>query len=241
MIHSAYRFVEFTGICLIGNAVISGRCVVSKPITEATVNKATRLIFADHRLKLLALIECDRRRNIKPDKAQVAVLRQNLLDLALALGLEITREIIISVGRPIPCVAPVGLTPVSLTRLILLTAAVRLAPVEILGLVKAELKPGVATGLRKFFDDIAFERGRVDDIVLRNARTVHRKTVVMLRREDEILHAGVTRALHPILGVEHNRIEGFCQGAVILHGNFFAPLDPLAVGMTPGSSVPLAA
>src|ERR1700722_5066779 len=68
----------------------------------------------------------------------------------------------------------------------------------------------------------------VIDVVLTHRRTVHGEAVVVLAGDDEILHAGILRHLHPGVCVELDGVELFSELGVLDGGDLGAVHDPLA-------------
>ena len=54
---------------------------------------------------------------------------------------------------------------------------------------------------------VALERRGVDDVVAAGLRVEQGEAVVMLRRDDDVLHAGVLGELDPGVGVELHGVE----------------------------------
>ena len=111
----------------------------------------------------------------------------------------------------------------------------RLAPIEGLRVVNAELQPVAVAGLLEFLDDVAPEWRAIDDIVIRDARLEEREAIVVLRGDDDILHAGFLENPRPLVGIELLRVEfGNNLLAVFLKGNAIGHHRPLGVGWAVG-------
>ena len=101
-------------------------------------------------------------------------------------------------------------------------------PVEAVGVVDAEPQPELAAGRGKFRQRIPPERGRIDDVETGNPRVVHRKPVVVFRREHHVADSGVTEAADDLLRIERRRIELLRQRGIFGIGNPETRLKPLA-------------
>ena len=80
-------------------------------------------------------------------------------------------------------------------------------PVLLMGIVETEAHAVFFSGLGEFFQRIAAEGGRLDDIVIVPARIEHGETVVMLAGDDHVFHSGFRCGAHPAVGIEIRRVE----------------------------------
>ena len=103
-----------------------------------------------------------------------------------------------------------------------------------------------AERVEDLFDDvrlrIGVERaGGVGRAVIRLLRVEQAETVVVLRREDDVLHARVLGGGHPFARVELLRVEGLVEGDVIAEepSEVLAPLGPGRQIVRPGPLVRL--
>ena len=134
-------------------------------------------------------------------------------DLRLRLVAQILIEVLLGlVGEEVPGVA----------------GAVRLVPVLRLRVVEPQAHAVFRARGGELLEHVALERRGVDDVVRADLRVVEREAVVMLRGDDDVFHARVFRELHPLVGVELDRIELPGELLVFLHRDLRAVHDPLA-------------
>ena len=97
------------------------------------------------------------------------------------------------------------------------------------GVVRPERETGAPTGVGELLRHVAPER-RVHDVVVRLLRVPQAEAVVVLRREDDVLHAGRLGDGHPLVGVELHGVEALVEVVVLLHRRLASarPADLLA-------------
>jgi len=101
-------------------------------------------------------------------------------------------------------------------------------PVLRLGVVEPETEARLPAGRRQLLERIALERRGVHDVVPAGRRAEHRKPIVMLRGDDDVLHPGVLGDAHPFIRVELHRVELAGQLGVFGDRDFAAVHHPLA-------------
>jgi hypothetical protein len=74
---------------------------------------------------------------------------------------------------------------------------------------------------------LPIRRPRAGDLVIRELRIEVAESVVVLAGEHQILHAGVRGELHPLVGVELDRVKDAVEVVVDLHR------DVAGVGVVP--------
>ena len=137
---------EEIGLSVLGHFVVACRGIVAIAVADAGVHEAGGLVGLDHAVELVGLGGADGLGGVEPDEAEVAVARQDLLDLGLDLLLKATGVVLLFGVGIIPVVDPVGFvnTP-GLTRQV--AAAVGVRPIKVLGVVETELQVMLVAGL----------------------------------------------------------------------------------------------
>ena len=130
-------------------------------------------------------------RRVEPDQRDRPVAGEQLADLRFRFAAQVLVVVLLFVRAEVPGVA----------------GAVRLVPVLRLRVVEAEPDAAARARVSELLQDVALERRRVDDVVRARLRLEQREAVVMLRRDHDVLHARVLRELHPLVGVELDRVE----------------------------------
>jgi len=111
-------------------------------------------------------------------------------------------------------------------------AIVGMVPVG-LRVVDAPLHSAAMAGVRNLAHDVfAIRRARAGDLIIGELRIELAEAVVVLGGEHEILHAGVLGKLHPLVGVELDRVEDAVEVIVDLHR------DVAGVGVVPPAPFP---
>ena len=82
--------------------------------------------------------------------------------------------------------------------------------------------------LGELLQDVALVRRRVDDVESAGLRAEHGEPIVMLRRDHDVLHAGVFGELHPLIRVVFDGIELRRELFVFLYRHLGAEHNPLA-------------
>ena len=101
-------------------------------------------------------------------------------------------------------------------------------PVLGLRIVESQLDALLLAGRGQFLERIAMEGRGVDDVVRAGLGVEHGEAVVVLRGDDDVLHAGVLGDRHPLVGVELHRVELLGVAGVFGHGDLAVVHDPLA-------------
>ena len=166
---------------------------------EAVVDQDVGLQRADHLGQLFRapLLRRALPAAIEPDHVDLAVVRQQLADL---------REHEVDEARPAlgrrltPLAEDVGLVGLSEGRV------VGMVPIDE-RVVDARVEAFGSHRVEEVAHDVAAV-GRALDGVVRLLRVVHRVAVVVLRREDGVLHAEAFRRASQLAGVPRGRIEG---------------------------------
>ena len=83
-------------------------------------------------------------------------------------------------------------------------------------------------GLGQRRDQVLAVGSCIDHVPLRYLRIEQSKTVMVLRCDHDIFHAGFFGQSYPCIGIIFHRIELFGVGPVFGHGNLAALHDPLA-------------
>ena len=130
-------------------------------------------------------------RRIEPDQRHRAVAGEQLAHLRLGLLAQVLVVVLLLVRAEVPVVA----------------GAVRIVPVLRLRVVEAEADAALRARVGQLLEDVALERRGVDDVVGADLRIEQREPIVMLRGDDDVLHARVDGELHPLVGVEVVRAE----------------------------------
>ena len=128
-------------------------------------------------VELKALCRGNGVRNIEPNKAQITVICKNLFDLRLDLLLKANGEILVLTVGEVPAVVP-GNTGRRVR--IIVAAAVRLCPVELLRLIKPEFQTVLVASLCKLTYNISSKRRSIHNIELICLAVEQCKAVVML-------------------------------------------------------------
>ncbi len=171
--------------------VIARRVVITQAVADPSRYKAIWLDRMNKIDQLLAVLAADVAWRVEPDQPYRAVVRQQLAHLRLDLFFQVFRKALFALVRKIPVIADrVGLMPVLRLRV-----------------VEADLDPGLMSRVRKLFHRVPFERSCVVDVVLTNSGPVHRKTVMVLGGDHDVLHPRVLGEPNYLLGVEFHRIE----------------------------------
>ena len=162
-------------------------------------------------------------------------MRKQLLDLRHDLFAETNVVILVFNAGKVPVVVPGGAGAVF--RIAQIAAAVLLMPVQILRIVKAQLHAVFIAGLGQLGDHVAAKGRRVAHIEAAGLGAEQRKALVVLRGDDEIVHAALLRQANPLVGAEVDGIEHGSQPAVFGVGNPLMGLDPLGVGAALAAAV----
>ena len=118
-----------------------------------------------------------------------------------------------------------------------ISAAVRLVPVQLLRIVKPQAHIVLLAGLGQLRDRVAPKRRRIRDVEGIGLAFVHRKALVMLARQHDVLHPGRLGQLHPVLGAKADRVHRLRQARVLLIRNLEPGLYPFADVVHPPSAV----
>ena len=111
---------------------------------------------------------------IEPDPADLAVLREQLAELAVH---------VVEVAVPVPVVGPAGIATRAPSRVV-----VGMVPVQ-LGVVEEELYPLTVALVGQHLQDVLVVRRAVDDVVVRDLGVEHGEAVVVLARDRDVPHA----------------------------------------------------
>src|SRR5205814_9018490 len=84
--------------------------------------------------------------------------------------------------------------------------AAGMVPVLHLGVIDAEVDALAVGCLGELLDDVALERRGINDVE-RVTGFEHRKAIVMLRGDNDVLHASIFGDLDEIVGIELRRVE----------------------------------
>ena len=128
------------------------------------------------------------------------------------------------IGIPIAVLCATYISACSAQRIIIGTT-----PVE-QRIVEMQLDALFMAFVGKLFDDIAFERSGIDNVVRRLLGAKHRKSVVMSRCDANIFCTCRFYIRHPFGCIEFRRIKAFGQLGVFFVVDVFVVHDPLAVG-----------
>ncbi len=85
-----------------------------------------------------------------------------------------------------------------------------------MGIIQMKGYSLTGTFLGEFLENVAAERGAVNNIIFSFSRVPHRESVVMSRRDAYISGSGVLDGRHPFSGVEFGGIEPPCRLLVFL-------------------------
>ena len=185
---------------VLAHTVFDGLEISRQP--ASAVDQGGRLMFADELEKVVGVpvLGGEGALGVEPDDADVTVLRAELLDLG--------EDVLVGVAAVVGAVEQ-GADPVAL------------------GVVEAQHQPPALAGVGQFLADVAFEGAVLaGDLVVADLRVEVCESVVMLGREDDVLHAGVFGDFDPLVGVELGGVELLV--VAVVHG----------VGHTPALSGP---
>ena len=143
-------------------------------MTDPAAGEALGLQLVDVLHQVFTLLLGDQNGRVEPDQPNGSVSGEQLFQLGLDLLAQIAVEVTPGRVREVPVIA----------------GSIRLVPILVLGVVEAQPYAAIPTGLRELFQRVPAERRRVDDVVVARRRVVHRKPLVVLRGDHEVLHAG---------------------------------------------------
>ena len=160
---------------------------------------------------------------VEPQDIDLGILCQQLPELGLHVGLDVAAEVGVAPGARVVVgeVGPLGVGVVPIHDRV----------------VDAEPEPGAMGGLRQGLDRVALVRCRVHDVVARDLRVEDREAVVVLGRDDDVLHTGVLGDADPLLGIEAGRVEAMRVLLVLRDRDVRPRHDPLADPGDPLASV----
>ena len=190
---------------------------IERFLVVIVTDQATRLDFVDHRILLIqlpVLIERLVPPAVEPDRSDRAVVGQQFGELVV---------------HKIPIVAPLAMFG---TARVMAAASQRIivgtSPIHV-GIVEIKRNSLFLTLVGQLFDDVAAERRRFHDIVIRILRIEHRETVVMTRRDCNVFCAGIFNGRHPGSGIEFRRIESGSEFRILFSVEFVQFERPFAV------------
>jgi len=199
---------------LVGDPVVPHRAVVPRSAQPA-VDQARGLQAVDDVDEPLAPVGRHHPRRVEPDQADRAVAREQFFDLGLGLFAEVpvvgAALVLLLVGTEIPRVA----------------CPARLVPVLGLGVVESEPHAAFGAGVGQLLEHVPLERRGVHDVVLAGPRAVHGEAVVVLARDDDVLHPRILGELNPFIRIELHRVEPRGQLLVLCDRDLGPVHDPL--------------
>ena len=214
------------GLLLLGRDDVRGH-----PAPETVVDDDARLELARqrHELDALPVLGMLERvpprigrllaREIVPEDVDLAIVGQDLADLVVQVG-DVLGEI-----TSLVLLGELLLRQALAARIPVVERVVRMVPVKE-GVVEATADPGLMAGVGELTDDVAPER-RLRRLVVRVLRVKETEALVMLGREDDVLHPRVLRRGNPLLRVEEVRIEVPRVLLVLGIGDVLVVLHPL--------------
>ena len=105
-------------------------------------------------------------------------------------------------------------------------------------IVEPDFQSGLVTGIGQFSEYVAFE-WRVGDLVAGQLAVEHAEAVMVFANKHQVFHAGVLGHLHPLVGIELDRVESLVEIVIDFHGHvsLAAPSSPFTTaGPTDGLS-----
>ncbi len=170
----------------------------------AAGNHGIRLVFAHHLHQLLDIMLRHGAGRVEPDDFNRPVFAGDFLDLGQALFLEVVvkgrrHALLVFIWETIAS----GCVPV----LIMGVVATGFDPVLVVGVIKTESNADLAARFGKLLHRVAAKRRGIHDVEVMRFRVIHRKAVVMLAGDDDVLHARVLGELGDRSGIELHRIE----------------------------------
>ena len=160
---------------------------------------------------------------VEPEHVDLGVLGEQLLELGLHVGLDVATEVGIGV-RPRVVIGEVR------------ALRVGVMPVHD-RVVDAEPEPGAVRRLCQGLERVPVVRRGVDDVVARHLRIEDREAVVVLGRDDDVLHPRVLGDVGPRVGVEPCGVEAVDIRLVFGDRDVRPAHDPLADAADPLSIV----
>ena len=185
--------------------------VVAEAVADAAAEEGAGLGLADEGGEFFGVLLGHVAGGVEPHVVQRAVVRADFLHLRVAFF----AEVLIERSR-----RAVGV----------LRGAVVAAgggPVLVVRIVETEAEAGLAGGDGEFLQRVAGERRGVDDVE-RMGGLEHGEAVVVLRGDDDPLHAGGFRDADDLAGVKGGRVEVLRLREVVGLGDFHLPFDPFA-------------
>ena len=151
---------------------------------------------------------------VKPQHVDIRVLREQLLELRLHVRLDVTGKVRILPRARVVLRRVRGLS-------------IRMVPVHD-RVIHAEAHALALRGARQRLDNVAVIGRRIDHVVVRHLRVEQREPVVVLGRDDDVLHPRILRGAHPFVRIVLHGIEGAHELLVFVHGHLRVAHDPLA-------------
>ena len=218
---------RFPCLAACGDLVVAEGNVVIGTVAEAGIDQTVGLQALDRVIDAAGLLCVDGHGNVEPCKEHVAVVGHDLLDLRQNLLLKADGEILVIHRREVPAVVPRNARAGNVTGQV--AAAVVFVPVEVLRVVEAELQTVLLACSGKLGDEVALAGGRVIDVVGVNGGAEQRKAVVVLGRDDEVLHADVACKADDLLRIKIDRVEDRCQLFVFRDRDRMVRADPFGI------------